>query len=134
MKNVLLLFLFVLLASCSSENSNVTASKKLEGKWNWIQSTGGIAGTTNTPQSSNQVIYIEFSGNSFKKYINGKLSADHTFIIKTDKSIFGGERQMIVNDNPITYFPPMSYEIDGNKLSLSEECYDCFGSQYERIK
>ena len=134
MKNVLLFFVFIILTSCSSEDFKASQRKSLEGKWNWVQSSGGFAGTTNTPESSNQVIYIEFSGNSFKRYINGTMSADYTFVIKTQKSIFGGEKPMIVSDNPDEYFVPMSFEIQGDKLNLSEECYDCFGSVYVRSK
>lgn len=134
MKNALLFFVFIILASCGSEDFNASKRKSLEGKWNWVQSSGGFAGTTNTPESSNQVIYLEFSGNSFKKYINGKISADYTFVIKTQKSIFGDEKPMIVSDNPDKYFVAMSFEIQGDKLYLSEECYDCFGSVYVRSK
>jgi hypothetical protein len=134
MKNALLFFVFIILTSCSSEDLNASKRKSLEGKWNWVQSSGGFAGTTNTPESTNQVIYIEFSGNSFKKYINGTMSADYTFVIKTQKSIFGGEKPMIVNDNPDKYFVAMSFEIQGDRLYLNEECYDCFGSKYERVK
>jgi len=134
MKNALLFFVFIILTACSSENSIVSKNKSLDGKWNWVQSTGGFAGTTSTPESSNQVIYIEFSGNSFKKYINGTLSSDLTFVIKTQKSIFGGEKPMLVSDNPTKDFGAISFEIIGDKLHLNEECNDCFGSVYVRAK
>ena len=141
MKKIFFLFVLVILSSCNSNDddsstkkADAQAEKDLQGKWNWVISSGGFAGKTYTPQSSNQVIYIEFSGNSFKTYINGILSADNTFVIKTQKSNFGGEKPMIVSDNPDKYFVAMSFEIQGDKLSLSQECDDCFGSLYERIK
>lgn len=134
MKSYLLFFVLMILTSCSSENPQSSAQKSLEGKWNWVQSSGGIAGTTTTPASTNQVIYLEFSGNSFKKYINGTFSVDNTFEIKIDKSIFGGEKPMLVSTSPIKYFSPMSFEIKDDKLYLNEECYDCFGSVYVRAK
>jgi hypothetical protein len=134
MKNALLFFVFIILTSCGSEDINASKRKSLEGKWIWVQSSGGFAGKTETPESTNQVIYIEFSGNSLKKYVNGTLSADNTFVIKTQESIFGGKKSMIVSDNPDKYFVALSFEIEGNKLYLSEECYDCFGSKYERVK
>lgn len=134
MKNYLVFFVLMILTSCSSENPQSSAQKALEGRWNWVQSSGGFAGTTTTPESTNQVIYIEFSGSTFKKYINGKLASDHTFEIKTDKSIFGGEKPMLVSTSQIKYFSPMSFEIKDDKLYLNEECYDCFGSVYVRAK
>jgi hypothetical protein len=134
MKNCLLLFVFMLLASCSSESPETSSKKTLQGKWEWTGSSGGIAGTTSTPASTNQNIYIEFSDTTYKTYINGKLSSEKPYTIKIQESIFGDKRPMIVSTDPQKYFVAMSFEIKENTLFLSEECYDCFGSGYVRLK
>jgi len=134
MKNALLFFIFIILTSCSSENSGAPTNKAVQGKWKWVQSTGGFAGTTNTPESTNQVIYIEFSGNSFKKYTNGTLTSDLKFVVKTQKSIFGGEKPMLISTDPKSDFAAISFEIKEDKLYLNEECSDCFSSVYVRTK
>jgi len=134
MKKILLLLVLIIMNSCSNNDAVNSTKKSLQGKWSWVSSSGGFAGTTETPKSTNQVIYIEFSGSSYKKYIDGKLAFDYPFEIKTQKSIFGGERPMIVSTDPAKSFVAMSFEFEDNKLHLNEECYDCFGSGYVRIK
>lgn len=135
MKNLfILLFSIVLFSSCSSEDAEGSAKKSLQGKWSWTGSTGGIAGTTDTPKTTNKEMYVEFSGSVYKTYIDGKLATENTFTIKTQKSIFGGEKSMIVSTDPLNYFTPMSFEFKEDKLYLNQECYDCYGSGYIRIK
>nr|WP_199002444.1 hypothetical protein [Flavobacterium sp. ASV13] len=134
MKKKLLLLVLIIMSSCSNNDAINSTKKSLQGKWNWVSSSGGFAGTTETPKSTNKVIYIEFSGSSYKKYIDEQLAFDYPFEIKTQKSIFGGERPMIVSTDSSKYFPAMSFEFQNNELHLSEECYDCFGSVYVRVK
>ena len=134
MKKYFLILVIMIFSSCSSADSEVTTQKTLEGKWSWIGSSGGIAGTYETPESTNKVINLEFSGSTFKKYINGKLDTESAFTIKTEKSIFGGEKPMIVSNEPSKKFVAMSFVFDGPKLYLYEECYDCYGSGYIRAK
>lgn len=134
MKKLYLILALILFMSCNSDDSDTSIKKSLEGKWSLVQTSGGITGSTDTPESLNAVIYIEFSGSTLKEYSNGKLTHENTFAIKTQKSIFGEDRPMLVSDNPDKYFIPKSFRIEGNNLYLSDECADCFGSSYTRIK
>ncbi|WP_428228516.1 hypothetical protein [Flavobacterium sp.] len=134
MKKSFLLLVLIIISSCSSEDSDTELKKTLQGRWNWDGSSGGIAGTSSTPESTNKVIYIEFSGSTYRNYVDGKLFSEKKFEIKNRKSIFGGERPMIVSTDTLQYFVPMSFTIENDKLFLSDECYDCFGSGYTRIK
>lgn len=128
MKKYFLILVIAFFSSCNSDDALVGTEKSLQGRWSWTGSTGGIAGTTDTPKSTDKVIYLEFSGANFKTYVNGKLTTESPFTIKTQKSVFGGERPMIVGD-----FMTMSFEFKEDKLYLNEECYDCYGSSYIRI-
>lgn len=68
-----------ILVSCGKESDD-NQSKTLIGKWNWIQSNGGIAGQTYTPQSTGNIITIEFDDNStFRQYRNGILNIETTY-------------------------------------------------------
>lgn len=142
-KLTFIFFTILLLSSCNSAednikkaNADIPVEQNLKGRWLWISSTGGFAGVTQT--ASDQKKEIEFSGSTLKTYIDGKLSREQQFFIKTKKSIFGGDKEMIVIDKGLSitqeFFVDRSIEIQGENLILSEECYDCFISKYERVK
>jgi hypothetical protein len=142
-KSTFLLFTVLLLFSCNSAEDNIknanadkSTEKNLEGRWLWVSSTGGFAGITQT--ASDQKKEIEFSGSTLKTYIDGKLSHEQQFFIKTKPSIFGGNKDMIIIDKGLSitqdYYFDRSFEIKDGNLILSEECYDCFISKYERVK
>ena len=128
MKKIAHIFIaLLLLLSCDNDDST---QKSLNGKWNWVTSTGGIAGRTTTPASENKTIVLEFHNSTLKKYENGSLISENTFSVETRESIMGGKRKMIVIQDSHT----QTFEIVGDKLYLSDECYDCFQSEYDRIK
>jgi hypothetical protein len=138
MKKFTLLLIFVVLTSCSKDDNDISSKNNLNGKWNWILTSGGFGGGSLTPEKLNQTMIIEFSGNTLKTYINGNLSKTQKFSIQTKASIFGGNRKVIVIDkgNSVTAeaFIDQSFEIIGKKLYVRQECIDCSTSEYERIK
>ncbi|EJL63939.1 hypothetical protein PMI10_02171 [Flavobacterium sp. CF136] len=127
MKKVAYVFITLLLLSCNSDES---AENLLNGKWNWVSSSGGIVGKTMTPASENKTIVLEFYNSIMTKYENGNLVSEDPFSVETRESIMGGERKMIIIDNS----EAQSFEIIGKKLYLSDECYDCYQYEYELIK
>ncbi|MEO6173830.1 MAG: hypothetical protein ABIP27_01655 [Flavobacterium circumlabens] len=130
-KKIAFVLVFLQLLSCSS-SSNMDTSKEnpLNGKWNWVSSTGGFIGSTLTPASEKKTMTIEISNSTIKKYENGNLLSENTFSIKTQNSIYGDNKKMIVIEN----MPSQSFEIKDNKLYLNDECHDCYQSEYIRIK
>ncbi|PXY46101.1 hypothetical protein [Flavobacterium hydrophilum] len=139
MKKFTLLLIFAALISCSNDDNDLSSKNNLKGKWNWIITTGGITGGSQTPETTKQTKVIEFSGNTLKTYINGTLSETQKFSIKTRQSPDGGSRKVIVI-NPgdaytnQVYIIDRYFEIIGKKLYLTDECADCYRSEYERIK
>ena len=127
MKKVAYVFITLLLLSCNSDES---AENLLNGKWNWVSSSGGIVGKTMTPASENKTIVLEFYNSIMTKYENGNLVSEDPFSVETRESIMGGERKMIIIDNS----EAQSFEIIGEKLYLSDECYDCYQYEYELVK
>ena len=127
MKKVAYVFITLLLLSCNSDES---AENLLNGKWNWVSSSGGIVGKTMTPASENKTIVLEFYNSIMTKYENGNLVSEDPFSVETRESIMGGERKMIIIDNS----EAQSFEIIGKKLYLSDECYDCYQYEYELVK
>ncbi len=130
MRKLLLIGLVLGFVQCQS-NSGVAPSDTLEGRWVWIQSTGGFAGTTNTPASTHQTIELEFTTDQHQRvYIDGQLSSDMTYHIIRDTSISTGQpTDMIEYDSSS---PRSTYRFDKGDLILFDECYDCFTSIYSR--
>ncbi|MEO8532119.1 MAG: hypothetical protein ABI441_00140 [Flavobacterium sp.] len=131
MKNIAFILISFLFFSCSSTNTvDASNQNSLNGKWNWISSTGGFIGSTVTPASEKKTMTIEISNSTIKRYENGKLLSENTFSIKTGNSIYGDNKKMIVVEN----LPNQSFEVKDNKLYLNDECNDCYQSEYVRIK
>jgi hypothetical protein len=76
MKNYfLLLFIGITFLNCSNDDDN-TQESQLAGTWNWVESSGGIDGRTETPNSTGNSMKIEISNNSIKRYLNGNLESE----------------------------------------------------------
>lgn len=138
MKKFTLLLIFTALISCSNDDNDVSSKNNLKGKWNWLITTGGIAGTSQTPETTKQTRVIEFSGNTLKTYVNGTLLQTQKFSIKNKRASDGSFRKVILIDPGDTYtnqiYIDRTFEIIGRKLYLTDECADCYRSEYERIK
>ncbi|WP_319479392.1 hypothetical protein [uncultured Draconibacterium sp.] len=130
-KFFLLVISFVLvLTSCSDET---IPPKDLIGNWNWIISSGGIAGTTYTPEITGETIVLEFTSDSmYKQYRNDSLIANCEFSIIQSESIYNHEITNMIECD-CSLIRSFSFNADGN-LILADEVYDGFISQYERIE
>ena len=131
LKGIGLLFLLTVIVSCSVENSNVVVDKNLIGTWNWISSSGGIAGTTNTPASTGKNIALKFtSDNKYFYYTNGVISSEGTYKFSTQKSIVDGtfKKSIVFSAGGEMIID----KIDNTNLYLSDNYYDGFGSSYIR--
>lgn len=93
-KAISILFLLGLAAivSCKSTNLQNGADggyKALLGKWSWVQSTGGFAGKTTTPQTEGHTSQLEFkAGNTVSAYMDGSLTKIIKFDLAKGHSIF----------------------------------------------
>ncbi|RZJ51488.1 MAG: hypothetical protein EOO19_00465 [Chryseobacterium sp.] len=130
MKNFAFICTVYFLISCSSSNVDAGSQNSLNGKWNWVRSSGGFIGNTITPASEKKSMTIEISNSTIKRFENGNLLSKNTFTIQTQNSIYGNDRKMIVIEN----MPNQSFEVKGDSLYLNDECHDCYQSSYVRIK
>ena len=129
MKKLILILLTInVLFGCSTPTHS-DAAGQITGEWVWIESSGGIAGTTQTPESTEKEITLQISNSSIKQFINGTLEANRAYTIERRESlVFGELREMIVYDNGFR----QSFSITGNRLILIDDCNDCFQAEYER--
>ena len=120
----LLLILFSI-SSCSTDTSD-SENKAIIGKWNWVESSGGIAGITTTPQSTGKSIQLDISNTTVKRYMDGVLVYESSYSIQTGNSIFGGEKKLIIYEND----SKQSFVRTDSQLILNDECYDCYLNKY----
>lgn len=125
-KFVLFAALLVCIVSCSSTSDSVMNGKSIVGKWQLVKMSGGITGKTVVPKLINE---IAISKTEIKIYEGGTLIATEKYTIETKKSIFGGEKQMLVYTSGS---PSQGYIIEGDKLLLNDECYDCYQKEYRK--
>lgn len=126
MKNLIFIIILTAFIGCSN-NNHLELKSKLVGKWKWIESSGGIDGRTETPESTGNAVTIEFTNTTMKTFVNGNLESEVNYNIKLGSSIRTAEKtDLIVYENGTIH----SVLIEGNSLVLFEECYDCFQHNY----
>ncbi|RYY34392.1 MAG: hypothetical protein EOP46_13595 [Sphingobacteriaceae bacterium] len=93
---ILLIFISV---SCSKQiinNNSSVYNRQLEGKWNWIRSTGGFAGHTISQETLRYTMGIQFKNDSVLLYRDGKITQRHKFAIIKGRSIFTTDSAHII--------------------------------------
>ena len=126
MKNIFFTFILITLIGCTQEG-DINLNSRLIGKWKWIESSGGIDGRTETPESTGNVVTIEFTSTTMKTFVNGNLESEVNYEIQSGSSIRSAEKTyLIVYENGTIH----SVLLEGNSLVLFEECYDCFQQNY----
>ncbi len=85
-KNIIFTFILIALIGCS-QNDNSNLSSQLIGKWKWIESSGGIDGRTETPESKGNAVKIEFTVSTMRKFVNGNLESEINYEIQSGPSI-----------------------------------------------
>ncbi len=127
-KFIFLLMTLSFLISCST-TTDTDSTDQIVGEWVWIESSGGLAGTTETPESTQKEVTLHISNNSIKQYVNGTLESDRPYNIERRESvIYGDTREMIVYDNGFRQI----FSTTGNQLILIGDCNDCFQAEYVR--
>jgi hypothetical protein len=125
-------WLFILLSasfiSCTKDDDGAVF-RRIQGQWEWVESSGGIAGTTLTPESTGKQVTIEFSNGTYRRVVNGDLEMVMAYHIEKGQSIMGEEdAYLLIYENEYK----QSIYFNDNRLVLSDECYDCFQNEYVR--
>lgn len=127
MKKLVFLLVVIGILGCDDK---VSPNAKLIGRWNWIQTSGGLAGIIETPASTGKTAFIEISSTSIKRYENGVLLGERNYSIDKGQSIYSNEDTFIINyDNDWK----QSFVIQGDTLILRDECFDCHQTEYVKI-
>jgi len=126
-KYILLIFVGFSIWSCSVNDEKTTS--EIIGTWNWTGSSGGITGTTETPESTGDERKLEISKDSIKSYLNGELNLKTKYTVEIRESLlFNEPRKMIISGNGFNQI--IDFNVD--TLVLSGDCNDCFTSEYKK--
>ena len=130
-KTILLSLLAVLIFSCGKIDTPNAEAEKIFGKWRFVSSSGGFAGTGNTSYSSNDVYEYKENG-TFSHYQGNQLIDQSSFSLQLGPSIFSQTDQLLIHFGGLSPQLSQSFVIDQDTLFLSEEVYD--GFQYVFVK
>lgn len=129
--NVLLVFsIAFVLASCQKDNGLKNSS--ILGSWEWLKSSGGIAGVVYTPETQGYSQLIEFNANDiYKLYRNGQLQNEAHYTLLQDTSILSNTMVDMVQyeDGSRQSFSSSSND---DTLFLREDVFDGFDHIYIR--
>jgi hypothetical protein len=137
MKNVLVYSILFCSFFSFAQKSEI---KKLNGKWKWIETSGGFGGMIQSPKTEGYSMTIAFAKkNSFKEWKNKDCLHTYRYDLLKGKSVREGEEVYLI------YFRdqktksekalPVSYGFIGkDTLILSENVHDGFSRTYVRIK
>lgn len=124
---IILLIALILAVSCSKSDSH-----QLTGSWEWVSTTGGIAGITETPQSAGIQKTLRIDDEFMYYYENGDLVNQVAYKIIKAASLFsqGTVKQIEMEGSSIR----QSFLAGDLTLVLKEEVYDGFQHTYIRLE
>lgn len=137
-KLLLITILCLILVSCTKENVvdtrvYVDIPQNLIGNWNWFSTSGGLAGTIYTPETTGETRRVVFDDQSnFKFYVNEVLIADHLVKIIKSRSITGNDSALIAY-NLLWSYQSIIFR-GSDTLILFDESYDGYEHNFVRIK
>lgn len=136
-QTICMVILFCLQLNLIGQKNNL---KKLIGKWNWVETSGGFAGSITNPSTEGMNMQMEFKKNgTVLNYKNNTLSSQAKYKLVLGQSNFTAEKSYLINyvDKKGLKMDIKNdfYEFKGNDtLVLREECFDCYTRIFVRLK
>ena len=134
----ILLAVLLAAAACSSDPTGLGEDELPEalfGTWSWISSSGGIAGTTLTPETEGYTQTVTFTAPNQVTMLRDGVTRGTTtfeFVPLMDNGSAVRSAQLLY-DESLTGFPEQWVEItETGNLVLSDPCCDGFTSEWSR--
>jgi hypothetical protein len=119
----------LLLAACRSAGTD-PGDDKLSGSFQWIGSTGGIAGRSMTPASEGYTVRFNFTGNQVTVFRNDSAKATSTVTIRGDEVTYQPSISVFLFDQGIDV--QTFQEMAGDTIALRDPCCDRFDHRFIR--
>jgi hypothetical protein len=130
----------VLVSACGQSPVEPDPHSWIFGRWVWVQSVGGFAGDTRTPDTAGFSLELEFqTDGDLLIYRNGSLETRSWFeleeseagaLLKNGAPILGTDEQIIVLIDEHRGKPE---PWDQDSMALVEICDDCFTHEFARV-
>ncbi len=121
MRRIVLPLLVIALAAC--QGSIDPELQQAQGAWDWIESSGSIAGRTFTPESEGYTLRLEFDGNRVRAFRNDSL-------VGTSEVSFVGDKITYSPALPAFVFSglaePQTITLVGDTIVLTDPCCDLY--------
>lgn len=107
-----------------------TTTTSLEGAWQLVERSGGIAGRTeHFPQPGQDIRLVIGANGQYQQYVNGTLTYSTSWARRVEQSLLtGAPADMLVVDNN----PHMISSLTSARLVLAQDVYDGQQETYER--
>ena len=105
--------------------------ESIVGTWSWYETTGGIGGITETPESTGETRKVEFLDNGdVTFYTNEAVTFSSTYILASKDTIISVDPlPVVIIEGSFTYI--YSFPFD-DELELQENAYDGFTHKYRQ--
>ena len=103
------------------------------GTWTWLRSTGGIAGTTRTPETEGFTGVLRFDADGTVEWrVDGERVWQTTWSLgrAREGSPLAGE-EVVFYGEPVVGWPYQAVHVEGAGLILTDPCCDGFVHEYE---
>lgn len=136
----LALLITLVFSTQAMAQSQKSVSKKVVGKWSWVESSGGFDGSISNPKTESYTIQVEFTKKGvFKSYKDCVFNLKMKYKIAYTKSMFSSEPayviQYIGSNGVNNGMMNESIEFKGkDTLILKQECHDCYTRIFVRSK
>jgi len=114
-------------------DSLAEAGQELVGSWNWVESSGGIAGITMTPESTGGTMMLRFHPEGMVELVqNDAVERSVAFTTTATKEASTWE---ILYEAPLFGgFESQTAALTGDTLILADGCCDGFVYRFERVR
>ncbi|MGO1669318.1 MAG: hypothetical protein ACTHYC_00630 [Sphingobacterium sp.] len=123
------LFVFVVLITACVSTRSTNRPPEIVGNWEWVSTTGGFAGRTSTPTTTNTTQQMQITADSLFSYRSGELlEAESYRLVQAESSLTQQAGWMMEGAGERVFV-----ERKDSTLVLREDCWDCFTHTYHRI-
>ncbi|HNW57389.1 MAG TPA: hypothetical protein PLR88_01815 [Bacteroidales bacterium] len=129
---ILVLIIIASCYGCKKEDSFISSSSII-GEWAWVSTCGGIAGVCYTPETTNQRINLVFTVDSmYKSFKNDTLKDSGRFHVYKSISADTKETSNVLQYGTTSQI--FTIVCDTLYFPKPQLCFDCFESNYRRLK